>query len=217
MKKITFLFTLIALLLTACGNTQVGSAQTSNNLPAVTQLALGTLQLKGTDQAVTNDQAQELLPLWQIYQELSNSDNAAQAEFEAVAEQIQETMTAEQMQAITDMKLTQQDVSEVVQAHKITSSNSNSNSNNANSAPSNSGMPAGGPPEAGGAPFGNGMGGPPTDGGIGGLAGAGSAGSGTGAGQNQETGAGPGLGSSAGVPTVLIDAVIEYLGQMVST
>ena len=215
MKKITFLFTLIALLLTACGNTQVGPAQTSNNLPAVTQLALGTLQLKGTDQAVTNDQAQELLPLWQIYQVLSNSDNAAQAEFEAVAEQIQETMTTEQMQAITDMKLTQQDVSEVVQAQKITSSNSNSN--NANSAPSNSGMPAGGPPEAGGAPFGGGMGGPPTDGGIGGLAGAGSAGSGTSAGQNQETGAGPGLGSSAGVPTVLIDAVIEYLGQMVST
>jgi hypothetical protein len=132
MKKIIILFTLIALLLTACGNTQVGPAQTSDNLPAVTQLALGTLKLKGTDQVVTNDQAQELLPLWQIYQELSNSDNAAQTEFEAVTEQIQETMTTEQMQAITDMKLTQQDVSEVVQAQKITSSSNDSN--NADSA-----------------------------------------------------------------------------------
>jgi hypothetical protein len=215
MKKIIILFTLIALLLTACGNTQVGPAQTSDNLPAVTQLALGTLKLKGTDQVVTNDQAQELLPLWQIYQELSNSDNAAQTEFEAVTEQIQETMTTEQMQAITDMKLTQQDVSEVVQAQKITSSSNDSN--NADSAPSNSGMPAGGPPDAGGAPFGGGMGGPSTDGGIGGLVGAGGAGSGTSAGQNQETGTGPSLGSSAGVPTVLIDAVIEYLGQMVSS
>jgi hypothetical protein len=66
-----------------------------------TQLLLGTLKLEGTDQAVDADQARELLPLWKAVKSLSNSDTASSIEMEALYQQIQETMTEAQMQAIS--------------------------------------------------------------------------------------------------------------------
>ena len=206
-----FITVLLIFSLTACGNAQVDLIQTNNNdLPAVAKLAIGTLKLKETDQAVTSDQAGELLPLWQIYRELSDSDTAAQAEFEAVIAKVRETMTTNQMQAIIDMKLTQQDVSEVVQAQAITSSSSNSS--NVNSAPSNGGMPAGGPPDAGGAPLDGGMGGGvPQDNGMGSVV------SNISTSQSQTAGASSGLGGTAGIPTVIVDSLIQYLGQIPSS
>ena len=206
-----FITVLLIFSLTACGNAQVDLIQTNNNdLPAVAQLAIGTLKLKETDQAVTSDQAGELLPLWQIYRELSDSDTAAQAEFEAVIAKVRETMTTNQMQAITDMKLTQQDVSEVAQTQVITSSSSNSS--NVNSAPSNGGMPAGGPPDAGGAPLDGGMGGGvPQDNGMGSVV------SNISTSQSQTAGASSGLGGTAGIPTVIVDSLIQYLEQIPSS
>jgi hypothetical protein len=206
-----FITVLLIFSLTACGNAQVDLIQTNNNdLPAVAKLAIGTLKLKETDQAVTSDQAGELLPLWQIYRELSDSDTAAQAEFEAVIAKVRETMTTNQMQAITDMKLTQQDVSEVAQTQVITSSSSNSS--NVNSAPSNGGMPAGGPPDAGGAPLDGGMGGGvPRDNGMGSVV------SNISTSQSQTAGASSGLGGTAGIPTVIVDSLIQYLGQIPSS
>ena len=212
MNKFSICITVLLIFsLTACGNAQVDLIQTNNNdLPAVAKLAIGTLKLKETDQAVTSDQAGELLPLWQIYRELSDSDTAAQAEFEAVIAKVRETMTTNQMQAITDMKLTQQDVSEVVQAQAITSSSSNSS--NVNSAPSNGGMPAGGPPDAGGAPLDGGMGGGvPRDNGMGSVV------SNISTSQSQTAGASSGLGGTAGIPTVIVDSLIQYLGQIPSS
>jgi len=70
------------------------------------QLALGTLNLEKTDLAVATDQAAELLPLWQVFKSLSASDSSAPEEIEAIQEQIQETMTPEQLAAIEDMELT---------------------------------------------------------------------------------------------------------------
>ena len=64
---------------------------------------------------MTAEQAAELLPLWQTMQVLSDSDTAADQEKEALITQIQETMTAEQMQAITDMNLTRQDMFAIMQ------------------------------------------------------------------------------------------------------
>ena len=212
MNKFSICITVLLIFsLTACGNAQVDLIQTNNNdLPAVAQLAIGTLKLKETDQAVTSDQAGELLPLWQIYRELSDSDTAAQAEFEAVIAKVRETMTTNQMQAITDMKLTQQDVSEVAQTQVITSSSSNSS--NVNSAPSNGGMPAGGPPDAGGAPLDGGMGGGvPRDNGMGSVV------SNISTSQSQTAGASSGLGGTAGIPTVIVDSLIQYLGQIPSS
>jgi multidrug efflux pump subunit AcrB len=114
------------------------------------------------------------------------------------------------MQAITTMNLTQQDVFAAIQAQNITASNGgggqSSNSGVSFSPPD--GSMAGGPPDAGMG------GGAPPDGGMGDMAGMGSAGTGTSTVQSQDTGASSGSGSSAGVPTILTDALIQYLEQI---
>jgi hypothetical protein len=79
------------------------------------QLALGTLQLEDGELAVTEEQAAELLPLWQALQSLSNSDTTAQVELDAVVKQIQGAMTAEQVATIAALKLTGDDLTAAVQ------------------------------------------------------------------------------------------------------
>jgi hypothetical protein len=119
MKKFTlFLLIILALTLTACGASgttpQSGSTTqgdpTTAPLTLVDQLVIGTLKLDGTSNTVTAQQATDLLPLWQVYKDLSTSDNAAQPEIDALVQQIQDALTPEQMQAITDMKLTREDM-----------------------------------------------------------------------------------------------------------
>ena len=120
MKRATFFIAILALVfaLTACGGASktttttsdgTSSANTGEELSLPTQLLIGTLKLEGTDLAVDAQQASKLLPLWQAYNELMSSDTAAQAEIDAVISQIQGAMTQQQIQAITDMKLTRQD------------------------------------------------------------------------------------------------------------
>ena len=84
-------------------------------LPVSTQLVIGTLKLEDTDLAVEPGQASDLLPLWQAASSLVSSDTAATAEVEAVVKQIQRAMTQEQIKAIADMRLTQEDVTPVLQ------------------------------------------------------------------------------------------------------
>lgn len=133
-KTITILAALAILVLVACGADSESGAETdagtqpesqvveqvetsssddiqlsddyADALTIEGQLALGTFELENTDQAVSEEQATELLTLWQAYQSLSNSDIAASAEIEAVLNQIQDTMTADQIAAISEMKLT---------------------------------------------------------------------------------------------------------------
>jgi hypothetical protein len=114
-KTLLITFTLFALILTACaasgGTAQAGSTNRTNTpLPMAEVLLIGTLKLDGTSNAVTAKQATDLLPLWQVYKDLSASSNAAQEEIDALVQQVQDTLTPEQMQAIIDMKLTRQDV-----------------------------------------------------------------------------------------------------------
>ena len=129
MKKITLTFlTILTLTLTACGSAANGtdpasvpqSGAPAGELPVATQLILGTLKLEESENAVTAEQAAELLPLWQTLQVLSESDTAADQETEALVTQIQETMTAEQMQAITDMNLTREDMMSIMQEQGLT-------------------------------------------------------------------------------------------------
>jgi hypothetical protein len=76
-------------------------------LPASTQLALGIVQLDGTENAVTPEQAKALLPLWQVIQSGSLQSDA---ETNAVVMQIEGTLAAEQLSAIADMQLTFEDL-----------------------------------------------------------------------------------------------------------
>ena len=156
-KKISvYILTLLALTLSACSgaaSTQTTSAAqsdpTTGTLPVATQLLLGTFKLEGTDQAVTAEQAKELLPLWQVYSDLLTSDTAAQAEIDALVTQIQETMTAKQIQAIEDMNLTGSDMFALMQEQGVNLGAGPSASGGLSS--STAGMP-GGDPGAGGPP-----------------------------------------------------------------
>ena len=84
-------------------------------LPVQMQLILGTLELDSTDLAVKSDQAVELVPLWKALRSLSNSDTAAEVEIEAVINQIQDTMTTEQIEAITALELSPDDMQTIIQ------------------------------------------------------------------------------------------------------
>lgn len=121
MKKKIFTIGLLILMLalTACGDqteaitnpdTSLQADPNSPELPLSTKLAIGTLKLEATEYAVASDQATELLLLWQVLNSLSSSDTAAPEELTAITEQIQETMTAEQLQAIEEMGFTQEDM-----------------------------------------------------------------------------------------------------------
>jgi hypothetical protein len=83
------------------------SADFANALSPQGQLSLGTLQLEKSDLALDETAATELLPLWQALQSLSNSQTTAAVEIDAVVNQIQDSMTAEQIAAIAGMKLTE--------------------------------------------------------------------------------------------------------------
>jgi hypothetical protein len=78
-------------------------------------LALGTLNLEGTDLAVTSEQAATLLSLWQALDSLVTSGNATTADLDAAFQQIQNAMTAEQMQAIQSMDLSGQNMQALAQ------------------------------------------------------------------------------------------------------
>ena len=84
-------------------------------LPVSSQLAIGTLMLEGTDEAVSAEQAGELLPNWQMLEALQSSGTTAQAELDAVLTQIQAAMTSRQLAAIKDMQLTLDSLMELVQ------------------------------------------------------------------------------------------------------
>jgi hypothetical protein len=99
--------------LAGCSST-ISTVSANNSLTTVSKLALGTLELEGTANAVTSDQARELLPLWQAYQSLSNSDTASQVELDALVKQIDASMTAEQLEAIDMMSLTEQALAETL-------------------------------------------------------------------------------------------------------
>lgn len=120
-KKIilTILFVSLALSLVACSGsslsssgqttgqltTQSGASVTSSGVSDVTKLAAGTLKLEGTNLAVTAEEAKNLLPLWKAEKALGSSDTISKEELQALYDQIQETMTGEQRQAIAKMDL----------------------------------------------------------------------------------------------------------------
>ncbi len=75
-------------------------------LDVTSQLALGTLKLEGTENAITEAQAAQLLPFWKV---LGGSALQVERERLAVAEQIETAMTQAQIAAIAAMALTQAD------------------------------------------------------------------------------------------------------------
>ena len=227
-KKIIIPFIiLIALNLAACGSNAANDpslAMTTGEtaggtLPPLVQITIGVFKLENTAQAVTAEQAAELLPLWQVYQSMSTSDNAAQEELEALVEQLQDSMTSEQMNAISDMKLTQEDLFAVMQEQGLAPGGGQGLSAEQIATAQAGGGSGGGftPPDGGGFGSPGGGGFAPPDG-AGGFPGG--TGQGTG-GQNlnpeqiatarAERSAGAGGGMFNRVPPMLVEAVIKLL------
>jgi hypothetical protein len=113
------------------------STSYENAVSVEMQLLLGTLKLVGTDQLVTQEQAVVLLPLWANLQTLSHSMGPGQPQqdsrstsqspsadtqqqVDTVVQQIQEVMTPTQIQAIADMRITQETAISLLQELGIT-------------------------------------------------------------------------------------------------
>ena len=131
-KKIVVLGLALILALTACsGSTEsavsggtgtdaatasvVESVAAQGALSPVAQNILGLLKLEETELAVDPAQAATLLPLWQAYRSLLNSDTTAPAELEALQSQISQALTDEQQDAIAAMALNSEDMSALME------------------------------------------------------------------------------------------------------
>ena len=74
------------------------------------QLMVGTFLLEDTQDAVSSEQAAELVILWKAFRSLSSSDNVAVEEMGALLNQIRETMKLEQLDMIAGMEISQEDM-----------------------------------------------------------------------------------------------------------
>ena len=114
-NKIISIIILMAVTLAACSTASTANQSTTTtntrSFAGQAELIVGIFKLEGTDQAVTVKQASELLPLWEVMKVLANSNTSAQVEIDATVRQIKEALTPGQLQAITTMNLTEQDVS----------------------------------------------------------------------------------------------------------
>jgi hypothetical protein len=123
-----FVLVLLALALVACNKAAATPAANANAAPGgagagpsgsltgTNKLALGTLKLEGTDNAVTPAQAVQLLPLWQM---LQGGSLQSDQETEAVVKQIEGQITPAQATAIDAMALTWPDVQTWMQEQGI--------------------------------------------------------------------------------------------------
>ncbi len=154
---IAFLTLVAMLTLSACGSATSQSATTDAATAQATRLALGTLELENTGQAVSADLAGQLLPLWQLLAELNTNAAAAPQETLAVVEQIQTTMTADQVSAIAGMQLPENALANA--AGSTTSAAATASSSLAPAAMPVDAQLGGGPPPdaAGGFPLGGDM------------------------------------------------------------
>lgn len=95
------------IMLVGCGSRATADSSTS---AAASKLALGTLDLEGTEEAVDASQAARLLPLWQLLDQLETSGFAAPAEIKAVIDEIESEMATPQLEAIKAMDLSEAEV-----------------------------------------------------------------------------------------------------------
>jgi hypothetical protein len=107
----------MALVLALTGCASVGSTTNSSDATIVeaAKLALGTINLEGTNQAVNVELASQLLPLWQLMADMSVSTTAAPEELAAVVDELKTTMTADQLSAIDAMEMPDSEIAAATQ------------------------------------------------------------------------------------------------------
>jgi len=232
MKKaplLTILFTTL-FVLTACGSgsastNSVGGGTASTNgfrsgaastpLNVESKLALGTIKLEGTKQAIDPKMAASLIPLWQLLFQLKSSSSSAPQEVTAVVDQIKATMTPVQVSTINSMTLTQADIFTAFQQ-----ANGSSGTTGTGSSGSTGGNRGGGFVFAGGPGGGGPGGGGPGGGGFGGGLRTGGAGGGSSTSTTQATAltaAQVAQTRENAISTLLINQVIKLLQTKLSS
>ena len=214
MNKTTLLLLLtLTLFLTSCSGTRSNATNSgfgaqgiasTGELSAALQVAIGTLKLDKTSTEITKEQAAQLLPLWETMQVLETSDTAAEEEKSALVTQIQETMTQQQMQAITGMNLTRQDMFAALQSAGLSFGGTQNGNSQRPSTTTGGGGNFG--------PGGGGFQGPPPDGGFGGGGFVqGQRTQSNGSNTSNRTTTRQVTADPNRIPTPLIQAIVEYL------
>lgn len=132
MKRLPLIATLIlaAAALTACASassvpiwpTAVGSKLDigfSDALSPFLAMALGTIQLDGTTDAVSPEQAARLLPLWQALRSSIDAGGMVPEEINGLLLQIEAEMTDGQIAAVNAMRITQGDMRDWASANGV--------------------------------------------------------------------------------------------------
>ena len=160
---------------TASGSTSLDTSY-ANAVSVEMQLLLGTIKLGDTDQALSQEQAASLLPLWDSLRAASPSarpgqpgqgqnnqqlDSATQAKIDDLVKQIQAVMTPAQIKTIAAMHITQESVFNLMKTEGI---NMGGPQNGGGAQPGQGTPPAGGNGGNGGQPPAGGNGGQPSRG-----------------------------------------------------
>lgn len=161
-SRILLLLSGLVIVLSGCagltggaGSSALTAALSSDQTLAV-RTGLGILNLEGQALAVDAEQAAAMLPLWQALLTLSSDSNTSPDEITALNEQIQESLSADQLAAIAGMNWDEAELSEKVSEYISSDgqiSGKESPAAAAASAPreaGGSGMPVGAPPDGGG-------------------------------------------------------------------
>lgn len=158
-KKMIFSWMLVALCisLTACGSSvvPVGTPSTSSGLILQDKLGLGIIQLAETDLAITSQQAADLLPLWKAVKTLKTDQTYSQAETLALYQQIEKSLTQEQIQAINDLNWSQAELSALTQKYAATAPQNTASQSTSTTTGAAEGQPMDAPMGGGGAPAGD--------------------------------------------------------------
>lgn len=117
----------------------------SAEIPLVSKVGIGILKLEDTDQAIDEEKAKELLPLFKALKVLSSDSNTAVDEITGLNLQIKNTMSAEQLAAIEAMKITMPELRTLMESYGVNASASSSTSGTTNSSRNGGGGPGGMP------------------------------------------------------------------------
>lgn len=118
------------------------------------QLLTGIFMLADTNLSLTGEQTAQFIPLWTSLKDITQN-STAQEQTDAILQQIESTLTAEQVKAIADFKITRQSMMSVLQDKGVTmggpQGNGRPNGQGAGTPP-NGTPPAGGPGDGNGNP-----------------------------------------------------------------
>lgn len=117
-KTVMIILVGFMLVVSACGSSSQAAASATpgtdgleaTSLTIYEKLAIGTLKLEGTDLAVDGKTAAALLPLWKAARALQASDTISSLEMAALYQQIEDTMSSEQVKAIEAMTFSDDDI-----------------------------------------------------------------------------------------------------------